>query len=189
MRTKLIANQIFEILQAQASSFHQPFLLAIDGRCASGKTTIAAQLETMLPCSVFHMDDFFLPVEKRSSMPGGNIDYERICKEILQPCKSGCASIGFHPFDCHTQNFLQIRKKDIKPFVIVEGSYSCHPLLFDYFHLHIFLTVDESEQKNRIISRNGEKGWIMFREKWIPLEEEYFSKYDILQKCAYCFQT
>lgn len=189
MKAELITNKIFEILKAQPISGKQPFLVAIDGRCASGKTTIAMNLESMLPCSVFHMDDFFLPIQKRSALPGGNIDYERICKEILQPCKNNAATVRFRPFDCHMQNFAQWMTKEIKPFVIIEGSYSCHPILFHFFNLHIFITVEKAEQKNRILARNGAKGWNVFMTQWIPLEEEYFSVYSIPQKCAYCFQT
>ena len=33
-------------------------LVAIDGRCAAGKTTLAASLQAQLECNVFHMDDF-----------------------------------------------------------------------------------------------------------------------------------
>ena len=56
-------------------------LVAIDGRCAAGKTTLAASLQAQLECNVFHMDDFFLRPEQRTSerlhQPGGNVDYER----------------------------------------------------------------------------------------------------------------
>ena len=38
-------------------------LVAIDGRCAAGKTTLAASLQAQLGCNVFHMDDFFLRPE------------------------------------------------------------------------------------------------------------------------------
>lgn len=189
MNLEYITNRIIEILKLQKNHFNKPFFLAIDGRCASGKTTIAAQLESILPCSVFHMDDFFLPVEKHTAVPSGNIDYIRIQEEIIQPCKNGASVLDFCPFDCHTQSFLQSIRKEIKPIVILEGSYSCHPLLFDFFDLHIFITVNQTEQKNRVIARNGTKAWTIFMQKWIPLEEQYFSYYQIQQKCAYCFET
>ena len=41
-------------------------LIAIDGRCASGKTTLAFQLQEYLNCDVIHIDDFFMPIQKRS---------------------------------------------------------------------------------------------------------------------------
>lgn len=42
------------------------FLVAIDGRCASGKTTLAGKLRSALKCNVVHMDDFYLPFAKRT---------------------------------------------------------------------------------------------------------------------------
>ena len=189
MELEQITNRIIEILKAEQSSLKKPFFLAIDGRCASGKTTLAAQLESKLSCSVFHIDDFFLPVQKRSAMPGGNIDYARIKQEMIQPCKEGASVLDFCPFDCHAQSLLQPVKKYIKPLVVIEGSYSCHPLLFNFYDFHIFLTINQEEQKNRIIARNGEAVWNIFEKQWIPLEEKYFSYYQIQQKCAYCFET
>lgn len=35
-----------------------PFLIAIDGRCAAGKTTFAEKLSSIMECSVIHMDHF-----------------------------------------------------------------------------------------------------------------------------------
>ena len=37
-----------------------PFIVAIDGRCASGKTTVSKALSEALKATVVHMDDFFL---------------------------------------------------------------------------------------------------------------------------------
>ena len=34
-------------------------VIAIDGNCTAGKTTLAAVLEKEYDCNVFHMDDFF----------------------------------------------------------------------------------------------------------------------------------
>ena len=53
-------------------------VVAIDGRCGSGKTTLAAALQKEFSCAVFHMDDFFLRPEQRTeerlAQPGGNAD-------------------------------------------------------------------------------------------------------------------
>ena len=57
---------------------HGPAVIAIDGRAASGKTTMAGALRLILGGSVISMDDFFLPPELRTearlSQPG-----EKIC--------------------------------------------------------------------------------------------------------------
>ena len=40
-------------------------IIGIDGRCAGGKTTLSNLLAGRFPARVFHMDDFYLPVEQR----------------------------------------------------------------------------------------------------------------------------
>ena len=43
-----------------------PVLVALDGRCGSGKTTLAAQLARQFPQSItVHTDDFYLPPASR----------------------------------------------------------------------------------------------------------------------------
>ena len=52
-----------------------PLLVAIDGRCAAGKTTLASRLRDTLTCGVIPMDDFFPPARtedgRTSSAAGG----------------------------------------------------------------------------------------------------------------------
>ena len=53
------------------------YIIALDGRAASGKTTMARQLAELLDAEIIHMDDFFLPMELRTEQrlatPGGNV--------------------------------------------------------------------------------------------------------------------
>ena len=80
-------------------------IVAIDGKCTSGKTTLAGKLAEMYDCNVFHMDDFFLRPEKRTperyAEVGGNVDYERFKEEVLVPLKAG-KPFSYRPFDCST---------------------------------------------------------------------------------------
>ena len=68
-------------------------VLAIDGRCAAGKTTLAACLAELCDCNVIHMDHFFLCSKQntmeRLQQAGGNMDYVRFCEEILIPLHEG----------------------------------------------------------------------------------------------------
>lgn len=61
-------------------------VLAIDGRCAAGKTTLAARLAELCDCNVIHMDHFFLCSKQntmeRLQQAGGNMDYVRFCEEM-----------------------------------------------------------------------------------------------------------
>ena len=80
-------------------------IVAIDGKCTSGKTTLASKLAELYDCNVFHMDDFFLRPEQRTperfAEVGGNVDYERFWEEVLLPLKTGKA-FSYRPFDCST---------------------------------------------------------------------------------------
>lgn len=126
-----------------------PFLIAIDGRCAAGKTTLAKQLQDILDCNIFHMDDFFLPpglrTRERLAQPGGNVDYERFRCDVLLPILQG-KPFSYRPYDCHLQRQVEPKPVQPKPINIVEGSYSCHPHLWDAYNLRIFLDIDPAEQ-------------------------------------------
>ena len=160
--------------------------VAIDGRCASGKTTLACEIAKRLDCNIFHMDDFFLRPEQRSaerlSKAGENVDHERFLSEVLIPLSRGEA-FSYRPFDCHTMSLLQPIAVEPKRIAVVEGSYSCHPSLYDYYDLRIFSDVSPEEQMKRITARNGKAGAERFASLWIPLEEKYFDFYDVANKC------
>ena len=76
-------------------------VLAIDGRCAAGKTTLAARLAELCDCNVIHMDHFFLCSKQntmeRLQQAGGNMDYVRFCEEILIPLHEG-RKFSYRPF-------------------------------------------------------------------------------------------
>lgn len=181
--------------------YKRSLIIAIDGRCCAGKTTLAAGLRERNGWSVFHMDDFFLRPEQRTkerlAQPGGNVDYERFLEEILMPIRSAkikavgnagkTERITYRPFDCRRQNFAEEVAVEAGDVVIVEGSYSCHPALRDAYDLRVFLDVSREEQEGRLLARNGAEGAAVFREKWIPLEERYFEACRVREQCDACF--
>lgn len=167
-------------------------LIAIDGRCAAGKTTLAERLRELSDCAVIHMDDFFLRPEQRTEQrynePGGNIDRERFSEEVIKPLLKNIP-FAYKPYDCKTGGFSQPISVTPNKITIVEGSYSCHPVLWDNYDLRIFLTVEKQEQIRRVKLRNGQKSLAVFRERWIPLEERYFKAFDIENRCDLLIKT
>ncbi|MCF0145155.1 MAG: phosphoribulokinase [Eubacterium sp.] len=165
--------------------------IAIDGRCASGKSTLAEQLCQALPCTVFHMDDFFLRPEQRTAQryaePGGNIDHERFLSDVLEPLKTG-SPFSYRPFDCHSMTLGEPVFVEPAEIIIAEGTYSCHPALWTHYDLHIFLSVSPEEQESRIRSRDPAQAE-QFLKKWIPLEERYFAAYAEQAEYDLRFQT
>lgn len=169
-----------------------PLIIAIDGRCASGKTTLADMLCSELDCNVIHTDDFYLQpfqrTRERYAEPGGNLDRERLLKEVLLPLSEGKRPL-YQPFDCSRMcfsNAIRLTEKDI---YIIEGSYSCHPELRSFYNLTVFVTTDTETQKQRIRERNGEDRLSDFLNMWIPLEERYFEAFEIESKADIVVRT
>ena len=159
-------------------------IIAIDGKCASGKTTLAAQLSKKYNCNVFRMDDFFLRPEQRTQerymQIGGNVDYERFNEEVLLPLLSGRA-FSYRPFDCQTFTLGAPESAPVKKLNIVEGTYSMHPYFSDPYHLKLLTTVDPDTQRRRILERPAFLHERFFTQ-WIPLENDYFEKLRIADK-------
>ena len=190
MNIKTIKQAVLSEIQKKQQE-KQPIVVAIDGRCASGKTTLAQALQAELDCNIIHMDDFFLRPEQRTSeryqMIGGNVDYERLQAEVFEPLKQG-QTFSYRPFVCSTQTLGELISVTPKSVIIIEGSYSCHPFLWDSYVLHIFLTINPEDQLVRLEKRNARK-LKDFQNKWIPLEEAYFTYYKIPKKCELCFEV
>lgn len=177
MNTESITNQIDRLLAEK-----DRVLVAIDGNCAAGKTTLASLLAAQYDCNVFHMDDFFLRPEQRTAERfaevGGNVDYERFMEEVLLPLKAG-KTFSYQPFDCSTFTLTQPVAIAPKKLNIVEGTYSHHPYFGDSYDLKIVLIVDENTQRERILQRPAFLHKRFF-EEWIPMEQNYFVGFDIL---------
>ena len=183
-----------ELLEAINQIYKQKghVTIAIDGRCGSGKTTLANKLKAYLDCHIFHMDDFYLQASQRTqeryNEPGGNVDRERFKKEVLEPLLNH-QDVLYRPFDCSSMSISEGALYPYKPINIIEGSYSCHPELIDMYDITVFVDIDETLRLERIEERNGKEALDMFIKKWIPLEEKYFSTFDIQNHCDFYFKA
>ena len=170
-------------------------ILAIEGRCGSGKTTLAAYLAGIYDCNVIHMDDFYLPFSMRTSKrlaePGGNIHYERFLTEIYTPLRRLAAKETFtgnhltgtavdavlgcyQVFSCVTGDYDDTYPLYNRPLTIIEGSYCMHPEFRNLYDLSVFLDITAELQLKRLRNRVGSEALNAFIEKWIPLENAYF---------------
>ena len=166
-------------------------ILSIDGRCASGKSTLAARLKQAGGYSIVCVDHFFLlphmRTADRAQEAGGNVDYDRFAYEVIRPILAG-ADFSYRPYNCQTNEFGKPVDIALSPGIIIEGAYSCHPKFGKYYDFSVFLDVSKDEQLRRLNERNP-KALQMFQDKWIPLEEEYFAHFGIKDGCGHYYQN
>lgn len=158
-----------------------PGIVAIDGRCGCGKSSLGQILAEELGASLFHMDDFYLPFARRRvnwrQIPAGNMDLERFRREVLEPTLAG-QPVLYRAYRCPEDRFLETEEIPWRPWAVVEGSYSQHPLLADAYRTKLFVTADPAVQEQRLRRREGDH-FAAFREIWIPMEEHYFRTFAI----------
>ena len=151
-------------------------VIAIDGNCTAGKTTLASVLAKEYDCNVFHMDDFFLRPEQRTAQryaqPGGNVDYERFREEVMIPLKAG-RPFAYRPFSCKTFTLSEPVTVMPKQLNIVEGTYCMHPYFGDVYDLKLHLSIAPDLQRMRIYQRPRHVQERFFTD-WIPMEKRYF---------------
>lgn len=173
---------------AQQVRMHKHPLVTIDGRCASGKTTLAAQLAAMLPASVVHTDDYVIPHAQKTSdrlaVPGGNCDAERLFREVIRPWKEG-QPVRVSRYDCRTDRLLPAEILCGSEFLILEGCYCNLPLIRNEADVRLFLDVSRETQEARLRERESPESLKQFFERWIPLEETYFAAFGLPDRdCA-----
>ena len=167
-------------------------VIAIDGHCGAGKTTLGVFLKQIYGAAVVHVDDFYLQkhqrTQERYSQPGGNFDRERLEEEVLIPLHEG-KTVRYHWFDCSTFSLSadRITLPDTG-MTVIEGSYSMYPDLRKYYDCSIFVDIDPSMQIQRIARRNPDL-LDDFRKKWIPLENAYFEAFDVQNACDTTIKT
>lgn len=161
-------------------------LVAVEGPCGAGKSTVAEAVGAVLGANVLHVDDFFLRPEQRTperlAEPGGNFDREHFYAEAIVPLREG-KDFTFRPYNCAHQVLAAPVPFVRTPLVIVEGVYGMHPDVAAAYDYRVFVDVDSETQRNRIARRNGEAMLRRFETEWIPMEERYFAAFGIKAQC------
>lgn len=179
------APAVSALLKLKKENPEKTILIAIDGKCASGKTTLGSYLRNEFDANLFHMDDFFLQphqrTAKRLSETGGNVDYERFKEEVLEAVLKG-RTVSYQRYDCKTQALEAPESISPKQLNIIEGSYSQHLFFGDVYDLRVFMEINPEKQIENIRKRNGEEKLKDFTARWIPKEEAYFRTFRIKEK-------
>ena len=175
METKSQAQ--VEALIEKVLSERKTVIVAIDGRCGAGKTTLAAALAERFRGTVFHLDDFYLSPQqraKRIKKEGfANADLKRFENEVLKNI-SRKEPFSYFKYLPKSGTSEEVKVEVLTAVNIVEGSFCTDASLRAYFDLKIFLTAGLEQRLERLLKRkeNIEE----YINKWIPYEENFFRK-------------
>jgi uridine kinase len=167
-----------------------PIVVALDGRSASGKSTLAALVEKSVRAALIPSDDFFaaaipdgewdgLPIEERYRQV---IDIDRLRTEALEPLIAGKPA-RWHPFDFEaglrpdgtygiSADCVERQPADI---IIVDGAYSARPELADLVDLAVLVEAPEGERHLRLEAREESGFLARWHRRWDPVEDYYFT--------------
>lgn len=169
----------------EALKHKKRIILAMDGKSASGKSTLAEKLAKKYGANLYHMDDFFLQPEQRTTERlaevGGNVDYERFKEEVINPLAED-RDFFYGIFDCKEQRIREHRRAEKAQLHIIEGAYSMHPHFGKYYDLALCLDIEPELQTERIRVRNGEQMLERFMKEWIPKENAYLEQFHIMEQ-------
>lgn len=143
-----------------------PFLVAIDGRGGSGKTTFAGELALhSSDVLVVHGDEF-----SNLGVTGG-LDVSRLVDQLVEPLKRG-AEASFNVFDPHAQEFKGWRSVDPRGVIVIEGVSLLRSSLRRYWDLSVWIEVSREVSHRRGLERDGLAAQTYW-ELWLAEEDEY----------------
>ncbi len=159
-----------------------PILVALDGRSAAGKSTLAATVAPLVKAMVIDGDDFYSggtaatwdamsAAEKASHC----MDWRRQ-RPVLEKLASGEAA-HWHPYDWEADDGSLAPTPVIcepAPVIILDGAYSARPELADLFDLRVLLDAPAEIRRAQLIEREGEDFREEWNARWDEAEQWYF---------------
>lgn len=175
----LLAREIREI----ASERPDPVLVALDGRSAAGKSTLAAAVAPLVGAHVLDGDDFYSggTAETWDAMSAAEkashcIDWRRQ-RPVLEKLARG-EPASWRPYDWEADDGSLSDPPvncDPAPVIILDGAYSARPELADLFHLRVLLDAPTDLRKMRLVQREGEDYRVDWNRRWDDAEHWYFA--------------
>ncbi len=175
----LLSKRLAERIKERSADHHASFVVAIDGRSGSGKSTIASFLKAELDAIVIPGDDFFAGgVQLRNDPPqqlaADCMDWRSLGTVLDQLKRQGTAQ--YRPFDWEKFDGSKSDRPisvESRPVIVVEGVYSARPELRDLIDLAVLVDIDEDLRLQRLLEREGEiSGW---EQQWHLGENWYFT--------------
>jgi uridine kinase len=161
-----------------------PILVALDGRSAAGKSTLAAVVAPLVGAVVIDGDDFYSggTAQTWDAMSAGEkanhcIDWRRQ-RPVLETLARG-ETAHWHPYDWDADDGSLAQTPVVcepAPVIILDGAYSARPELADLFDLRVLLDAPVDLRMAQLIKREGEDSRKEWNARWDEAEQWYFAE-------------
>lgn len=169
----------FENLQRKQSTL----LVGIDGCGGSGKSTLAEELTKLSwEITIVHMDDFYLPSDKRINGTGlekpigADFDWQRLKEQVLEPLTNNEMS-KYQVYDWSSDKLGSWNIVSVGGIAIIEGVYSTRKELTDFYDYRIFVDCPRNARLARGIKRDGEAARDIWEKNWMTAEDKYMNEH------------
>ncbi|MEK7616388.1 MAG: hypothetical protein AAB420_04255 [Patescibacteria group bacterium] len=157
-------------------------VIGIDGLGASGKTTIAREIQKLHPkSSIVHTDEFYKPFAERNPAPLVNgatvsvdFDWDRFEDQVLKAVRRNLL-VKYERYDWRADrwdNWVEIPPEN---WIIIVGVYALQSRFFTVYDYSIWCEVPKEIRLRRMVEREGEIVAHEWLEKWSGREENYLA--------------
>lgn len=154
-------------------------LVGIDGRGASGKSTLARALESAADdLDIVEFDDFYRPSAEHRARPdseiGGNFDWRRLRDQVLAPLDRDEPG-EYQRYDWPSDTLADWHSVPVGGVVLVEGNFSTRAELIDFYDYTVWIDAPRELRLERGVRRGGENTRDRWLTEWMPEEDAYVS--------------
>jgi uridine kinase len=178
------ASVLTRRIRAVAAGRPDPTLVALDGRSAAGKSTLAAVVAPVVGAAVIDGDDFYSggSAETWDAMSAAEkashcIDWRRQ-RPVLETLARG-ERASWRSYDWQADDGSLADPPvicDPASVIILDGAYSARPELADLFHLRVLLDAPADLRERRLVQREGEDFRVDWNRRWDDAEQWYFAE-------------
>lgn len=166
MGVRIRAGEVPAFVRGRLTGLGGTRWVGIDGKGASGKTTLAAAVAAALPGAVVvHVDDFARPSVE-------TWERDRFVEQVLTPLSQGRPA-RYERWDWGTDASAGWSEVPVGVPVVVEGVSSTDERLGVPWDVTLWVDVPAEVRLARALARDGEAMREQWVERWMPAEDAY----------------